>query len=76
MKKKEVECCRNCRYCIEFPIGNRYGDIVYMCGIDGYYLANITADRNKVGRYTVGGKRLECRYERKKLDEFEEQAEK
>lgn len=76
VKKKEVECCRNCRYCIELPTGNRYGDIAYMCGVDGYYLAGITADRNKVRRYTVGGKRLECRYERKKLDEFEEQDEK
>lgn len=76
VEKEEVECCRNCRYCIEFPKGNKYGDIDYMCGIDGYYLARITADRNKVRRYTVGGKELECRYERKRQDEFKEQAEK
>lgn len=76
MEKKEVECCQNCRYCIELPRGNRYEDVDYMCGIDGYYLASITADRNKVRRYTVGGKELECRYERKKQDEFEKQTEK
>lgn len=76
VKKEEVECCQNCRYCIGFPKDNKYGDIDYMCGIDGYYLASITADRNKVRRYTVGGKELECRYERKEQNEFEKQAEK
>ncbi len=66
VEKGEVECCQNCRYCLKFPRNNQYGDIDYMCAVDGYYHLNITIDRNKVRRYTPGGKELECRYEREK----------
>lgn len=63
---KEIECCKNCKHCVAYPKNNRYDDVDYMCLISGYYIIGTDKDRNKIERYTVGGRKLECRYERKK----------
>ena len=60
-----TECCNNCRYCISTPKDNKYGDIEYFCLATGYFLHGINKDRNKIKRFSPGGKELECRYERK-----------
>lgn len=57
-----IECCANCRNCVGIPKNNRYGDVEYICLVDGYYLTGIQKDRTKVERYSPGGKKLECRY--------------
>ena len=62
-----IECCANCKHCVAYPKNNRYGDVDYMCLIGGYYIAGIHKDRNKIRRLTPGGRKLECRYERKKI---------
>lgn len=59
-----TECCANCRHCVVKPKNNRYGDMEYFCLITGYFLIGAYKDRNKVKRYTPGGRELECRYER------------
>ncbi len=66
MHKNIIDCCANCKHCLEYPRGNRYGDIDYMCAINGYYLRSINKDISKIKRLTPGGRELECRYERKK----------
>ena len=58
--KPEAECCTNCKNCVAYPKNNRYGD--------GYYIAGVHKDRNKVRRFTPGGRKLECRYERQEKD--------
>lgn len=45
---------------------NRYGDIDYMCAINGYFMHSINKDISKIKHFTPGGRELECRYERKK----------
>lgn len=30
MDKNTIACCANCKHCLEYPRGNRYGDIDYM----------------------------------------------
>lgn len=62
--KLEVECCANCKNCVAYPKNNRYGDVDYMCLISGYYISGVHKDRNKVRRFTPGGRELECRYEK------------
>lgn len=59
-----TECCINCKHCIATPKNNRYGDIEYFCIATGYFLHGVTKDRNKVKRYSPGGKELECQYEK------------
>lgn len=61
-----IECCASCKHCVAYPKNNRYGDVDYMCLIGGYYITGIHKDRNKIRRLTPGGRKLECRYERKK----------
>lgn len=61
----EVECCANCKHLVAFPRGNSYGDVDYLCLVTGYYCHGIRKDRNKVEHYSPGGKKLECRYERR-----------
>lgn len=60
-----IECCANCKYCIDEPTNNRYGDIKHFCLVTGYYTHGINKDRTKIKHYTPGGKELECKYERK-----------
>lgn len=60
----EVECCANCRNCISMPKNNRYGDVEHFCLVNGYFLHGIQKDRNKLKRFTPGGKKLECHYEK------------
>lgn len=62
-----IECCASCKHCVAYPKNNRYGDVDYMCLIGGYYITGIHKDRNKIRRLTPGGRKLECRYERKKI---------
>lgn len=57
-----VECCNNCKYCIDEPTNNRYGDVKHFCLSTGYFLHGVDKDRRKVERYTPGGKKLECTY--------------
>ena len=65
MAKTEAECCANCRNCVAYPKNNRYGDVDYMCLINGYYVDAVNKDRSKIKRFSPGGRELECRYERK-----------
>jgi hypothetical protein len=63
-----IECCANCKYCLEFPRNNSYGDIDYLCVVTGYFTCCsswIHKDRNKVKWYSPGGRKLKCKYERK-----------
>lgn len=66
MDKNTIACCANCKHCLEYPRGNRYGDIDYMCVINGYFMHSINKDISKIKHFTPGGRELECRYERKK----------
>lgn len=66
MHKNVIDCCANCKHCLEFPRKNRYGDIDYMCAINGYFMHSINKDISKIKHFTPGGRELECRYERKK----------
>lgn len=63
--KQEVECCLNCKYCVSFPRNNRYGDIDYFCMVTEFFLHGVKKDRNKFERFTPGGRKLECKYERR-----------
>lgn len=64
-----VECCANCKHCMDIPKNNSYGDIEHLCLVNGYYVHGINKDRNKVKHFTPGGKELECKYERKQYGE-------
>ena len=66
MDKNIINCCANCKHCLEYPRGNRYGDIDYICAINGYFMHSINKDISKIKHLTPGGRELECRYERKK----------
>lgn len=61
----EVECCSNCKHCVDEETNNRYRDIKHFCLITGYYLHGANKDRNKIERFSPGGKKLECRYEKR-----------
>lgn len=63
---EQVECCANCKHLIDYPKGNRYGDVEHLCLITGYYTHAIYKDRKTIKRFTPGGRELKCRYERKK----------
>ena len=60
-----IECCANCKHLISTPKNNRYGDMEHFCIATGYFTYGINKDRNKVKRFTPGGKELECKYERR-----------
>ena len=60
-----IECCANCKHCIDFPKNNRYGDVEHLCLVTGYFTHGINKDRNKVKHFSPGGKELECKYERR-----------
>lgn len=64
-KNKEIKkrCCLNCKNLVQFPRGNSYGDIDYLCIKTGYFVVNVGADVKKIKRYTPGGKELVCCYE-------------
>ena len=66
MDKNTIACCASCKHCLEYPRGNRYGDIDYICAINGYFMHSINKDISKIKHFTPGGRELECRYERKK----------
>ena len=66
MDKNTIACCANCKHCLEYLRGNRYGDIDYRCAINGYVMHSINKDSSKIKHFTPGGRELECRYERKK----------
>lgn len=57
-----IECCANCEYLINYPRNNRYGDVDHFCAVTGYFTHGIYKDRNKVKRFTPGGKELKCEY--------------
>jgi hypothetical protein len=61
----EIECCANCKNCLQYPRNNRYEDIDYLCLIHGYYISGIYKDRNKVKRFSPGGRELKCKFEKK-----------
>lgn len=66
MRSDDVtECCGTCKYLVDIPTNNRYGDVKYFCLVTGYFTTNIHKNRNKVKRFTPGGKELKCKYERK-----------
>lgn len=48
MHKNIIDCCTNCKYCLKFPRKNRYGDIDYMCAINGYCLRSINEDISRL----------------------------
>lgn len=60
-----VECCANCKYLLDYPRNNAYGDIDHLCMVTGYYTHGIYKDRHLLEHYSPGGKKLVCRYERK-----------
>lgn len=64
-KNKEIKkrCCLNCKNLVQFPRGNSYGDIDYLCIKTGYFVVNVGADVKKIKRYTPGGKELVCCHE-------------
>lgn len=67
MEKKFVKCCANCKYCIDIPRNNKYGDVDYLCVITGHFIPfyGITKDRVQIKCYSPGGKELECKFEKK-----------
>lgn len=60
-----IECCENCKYLAAYPKNNKYGDVEYLCIATGYFTHGIKKNRNKIRRFTPGGRELECKYERK-----------
>lgn len=62
---KDIECCANCKYCLAYPKNNSYGDIAYLCAINGFFLHSITKENAKLKRYSPGGKELICKFEQK-----------
>ena len=62
---REVECCANCAYLMDFPKGNKYGDVEHFCLITGYYTHNIHKDRKTIKHFSPGGKELHCHYKNK-----------
>ena len=48
-KNKEIKkrCCLNCKNLVQFPRGNSYGDIDYLCFKTGYFIVNVGADVKK-----------------------------
>lgn len=62
---KIIECCANCKHCLDIPKNNTYGDIEHLCLVNSYYVHSVNKDKNKLKRFSPGGKELECRYERK-----------
>lgn len=53
-----------CKYCLSIPRNNRYGDIDYLCYIDGYFILSIYKDITKIKHYSPGGKVLDCKYKK------------
>lgn len=64
-KKSEKKCCLNCRYLVQIPKNNRYGDIETICAATGYFCGALDKETNTVRRTTPGGKELVCRFEKK-----------
>lgn len=64
-KKSEKKCCLNCRYLVQIPKNNRYGDIETLCAATGYFCGALDKETNTVRRTTPGGKELVCRFEKK-----------
>ena len=60
-----IECCANCKHCVSSPKNNRYGDIEHFCLVSSYYLRGVNKDRTKITRFSPGGKKLECKYEKR-----------
>lgn len=60
-----IECCANCKNCLDYPRGNKYGDVDHLCIVSGYFVTGMHKDRTKVKRYSPGGRELPCKYERK-----------
>ena len=60
------ECCVNCKHLVEYPRNNRYKDVDYLCLCTGYFVSGIHKDKNRVKRYSPGGKKLDCNYQPKK----------
>jgi hypothetical protein len=60
-----IECCANCKHCIDIPKNNRYGDVEHFCLVNGYFLIGVHKDRRKVKGFSPGGKELECRFEKR-----------
>lgn len=71
MKKErpdEVECCNTCKHLLHYPKNNSYGDVEHLCVVTGYFVSGIYKDRNKLESHTPGGRKLECRYEKRQSD--------
>ena len=64
MLNKNIECCSNCKHCLSYPRNNSYGDVDHLCSVHGYFLHGIDKDRHTIERYSPGGKKLTCKYER------------
>ena len=60
-----IECCINCKNCLDYPRGNKYEDVDHLCIVNGYFVMGVHKDRTKVKRYSPGGRELQCKYERK-----------
>ena len=71
MSKTMTECCANCKHLLAYPKNNSYGDVDYLCPVTSYFVANRFADRNKVKRYSPGGKLLPCDYKPNNISEAE-----
>ena len=64
---EEIRCCRNCGNLIDYPTGNKYGDVHHFCLVTGYYVTSIDKDSTKVKRFTPGGKELHCLWKEKRV---------
>lgn len=66
--QKENDCCNNCTHCIQIPRNNKYGDTDYLCTVSSYFISDIYKDVHNIKRYSPGGRILDCRYKRKKMN--------
>lgn len=63
-----IECCANCKNCLAYPRNNKYGDIDYLCVVNGYFfVSGIHKDRNKVKGFSPGGRELECKWQPREI---------
>lgn len=71
---QKKRCCLNCKHLVQFPRGNSYGDIDYLCIKTGYFVVNVGADVKKIKRYTPGGKELVCCHESSRQKDKEDKS--
>lgn len=70
--ERQIECCANCRYMLEYPRNNQYRDVDYLCAATGYFVHGIHKNRKEVKSYSPGGKKLVCKYKKKEETQVRE----